>query len=348
MSTAPGRALPAPGAGTGTTQWGSDGCAGDGKGPIWGGATATPAKPPRLPVPLGNTGGCSQGFGPPGQRHGCPPEPGLAPSPPQQCPSLRDSNRHTQFWGKTQLLWATWGRGRGNPPTRAAASQEQQHGNRPGSARSGQGLARRCVASGKADGGQDSWGKPLCPAGTCRDAHGSCFPPPIAAGAEHILPLLLTQAPPGDEGRVYLLLLICLNWCRSHLAGAIFLNSLGRGGKYHSIPAQVTHPSTPLHNPPDGASCRAGTVLCAHRIPCAPFPFTMPASCGGASPLGAGRCRSVAAGLQCRLATGQHRSAAAVVNGHGCSVSSVSSCGADGVGGVRCRAGRPPRRAVAP
>ncbi|KAM9615459.1 uncharacterized protein ACIBXB_021887 [Morphnus guianensis] len=155
-----------------------------------------------------------------------------------------------------------WGRGRGNPLTRAAAPQEQQHGNRPGSVRGGQGLAQR-----------------------------------------------------------------------SHLAGAIFLNSLGRGGRYRSIPAQVTHPSTPLHNPPDGASCRAGTVLRAHRTPWAPFPFTTPASCGGASPPGAGRCRSAAAGPQCRLATGQRGSAAAAVNGHGCSVSSVSSCGADGVWG---------------
>lgn len=333
-STAPGRALPAPGAGTGTTQWGSDGCAGDGKGPIWGvegrqpplpkhpGSQylwVTPVAVPRASVPQASGTAVLR-------------SPGSLHHPLSSAPRSGTATATRCFLGKTQLLWATWGRGRGNPPPRAAAPQEQQHGNRPGSARGHQGLAQRCVASGKAGGGQDSWGKPLCPAGTCSDAHGSRSPPPIAAGAKHIIPLLLTQAPPGEEGRVYLFLLICLNWCRSHLAGAIFLNSLGRGGRYRSIPAQVTHPSTPLHNPPDGASCRAGTVLCAHRTPWAPFPFTMPASCGGASPPGAGRCRSAAAGLQCRLATGQCRSAAAVVNGHGCSVSSASSCGADGVG----------------
>lgn len=81
------------------------------------GATATPAKTPRLPVPLGNTGGRSQGFGPPGQRHSCPPEPGLTPSPPQQCPSLRDSNRHTLFFGENPTPLGHVGQGKRKPPT---------------------------------------------------------------------------------------------------------------------------------------------------------------------------------------------------------------------------------------
>lgn len=103
--------------------------------------------------------------------------------------------------------------------------------------------------------------------------------------AASLLPSLLTQAPPADEGGgVYLFLLICLNWYRSRLAGAIFFHTLGRGSRYSSTPAQATHPSTPLHDPPDGASCRAGTILLTHRTPGLLPPSPQPASCGHESP----------------------------------------------------------------
>lgn len=73
----------------------------------------TPAKTPRLLVPLGDTSGCPQGPPTPGQHHSCHPKPGLAPSP-----SFRDSICHALFWGKTQLPWAMRDSGgRGNPPS---------------------------------------------------------------------------------------------------------------------------------------------------------------------------------------------------------------------------------------